>query len=152
MDWLERTRSVGWDVQPDGCWEWRGEHGKNGRARIAKRIDGHLYKKYAYRITYEALHGPIPDGLEACHTCHTPSCVNPDHIVPGTHLENIRMTTVFHQTRATPEIVAAIRDDYANTKLTQRELANKYDLSKRSITRLVIGIKRCPQRRPHKFR
>lgn len=34
--------------------------------------------------------GPITDGLELDHLCNVPSCVNPDHLEPVTHAENMR--------------------------------------------------------------
>ena len=34
--------------------------------------------------------GPIPDGREIDHLCRNHRCVNPDHLEPVTHLENMR--------------------------------------------------------------
>lgn len=36
---------------------------------------------YAHRWVYECLISQIPDGFELHHTCFTPDCVNPDHLV-----------------------------------------------------------------------
>jgi len=33
-----------------------------------------------HRFAYEALRGPIPDGLQIDHLCRVPRCVNPDHL------------------------------------------------------------------------
>lgn len=44
----------------------------------------------AYRLSYERKFGPIPEGLEPHHMCENPRCINPDHIEPLTHAENIR--------------------------------------------------------------
>jgi hypothetical protein len=38
---------------------------------------------------YEALVGPIPDGLFLDHTCRNRNCVNPQHLDPVTNKENI---------------------------------------------------------------
>ena len=43
----------------------------------------------AHRVAYELAKGPIPDGLHVLHKCHTPECVNPDHLYAGTNLENV---------------------------------------------------------------
>ena len=32
----------------------------------------------------------IPDGLVLCHTCDNPRCVRPDHLFPGTMMDNIQ--------------------------------------------------------------
>lgn len=87
MDWLERICAVGWDVDGNGCWIWRGEL-LRGRARLSRGGGSHVSP---YRVTYEAVHGPIADGLYACHTCHNAACINPDHIQPGTQKENLNM-------------------------------------------------------------
>ncbi|WP_369010576.1 HNH endonuclease signature motif containing protein, partial [Bacillus cereus] len=44
----------------------------------------------AHRYVYENLSGPIPEGMELDHLCRNPPCVNPDHLDPVTHEENMR--------------------------------------------------------------
>lgn len=46
-------------------------------------------RQYAYRVIYEDIHGPIPDGLVAHHRCENPQCVNPEHIELITQGEHI---------------------------------------------------------------
>lgn len=77
---------------PLGCWEWRGtrcpEKGY-GKATVAYRGNG------AHRLAYEYFHGPLGldpatgDQLELDHLCRNRGCVNPDHMEPVTHAENI---------------------------------------------------------------
>lgn len=45
--------------------------------------------KRAHRLTYEALVGEIPEGLELDHLCRIRRCVNPAHLEPVTHRVNI---------------------------------------------------------------
>lgn len=47
----------------------------------------------AYRAAWEVRNGQEwPAGAEAIHLCHEPSCVNPLHVRPGSHHENVRHT------------------------------------------------------------
>lgn len=72
-------------VDVGDCWEWlggRGNHG-HGYLRIARATT------MAHRYAWELLVGPIPDGLELDHLCRNPPCVNPDHLEPVTHRENL---------------------------------------------------------------
>ena len=66
-----------------GCWLWVGHVSVMGYARYGSR------KRYAHRLIYEALVGPIPAGMELDHLCRAHRCVNPSHLEVVTHRENI---------------------------------------------------------------
>jgi hypothetical protein len=71
---------------PDECWEWTGTScGRYGRFYIDETMKAFP----AYRFSYELLVAPIPDGLVIDHLCRNPACVNPAHLEPVTHGENI---------------------------------------------------------------
>lgn len=69
-----------------GCWVWVGALDTSGYgiAWNGARTMG------AHRMAYEAMVGPVPDGLVLDHeTCDLPCCVNPAHLVPKTQRANI---------------------------------------------------------------
>lgn len=73
-----------------GCWLWTGHVMAIGYGRIYySRTEGRNFKILAHRLVYEALVGPIPEGLVLDHKCRVRSCVNPDHLEPVTLVENI---------------------------------------------------------------
>ena len=43
----------------------------------------------AHRVSYVVFVGPIPDGLNVCHTCDNPRCIRPSHFFLGTQQDNI---------------------------------------------------------------
>ncbi len=68
------------------CWQWIA--GKNASGYGFISIDGRVYR--AHRISYLLAYGCPPHGHEIMHSCDNPSCVNPGHLVPGLHKENMR--------------------------------------------------------------
>ena len=64
------------------CIIWAGPLDRAGYGRMS-------FGRLAHRVTYEASKGPIPAGLELDHLCVVPACVNPDHLEPVTHAENM---------------------------------------------------------------
>lgn len=80
-----------------GCWHWRGAvqtrgYGSFGITRRQTIL--------AHRFAYEALVGPIPEGLTIDHTCLNKLCVNPDHLEPVTLAENARRAGVVMRSTA----------------------------------------------------
>ena len=74
-------------VEPNtGCWLWIGSCSTNGYA--IKKINRRNYT--VHRLTWEDKNGPIPAKMELDHLCRVRNCVNPSHLEPVTHLENIR--------------------------------------------------------------
>lgn len=68
------------------CWIWTGRLYRNGygNAWNARKKVGQL----AHRYAYEALVGPIPEGMQLDHICHERACVNPTHLRPVTNKQN----------------------------------------------------------------
>lgn len=74
----------------DSCWLWiKGALNKYGYAPLGWQGRN----SSAHRIVYELLVGPIPNGLELDHVkekgCTNKHCVNPEHLEPVTHAENM---------------------------------------------------------------
>jgi len=77
----------------NGCWTWTGyrlrkKYGDYGLIHIGRLPNKKI--KRAHRVSYEFFVGPIPEGLEIDHLCHNTLCINPDHLEPVTHAENMK--------------------------------------------------------------
>lgn len=73
-------------LKTEGCWTWTGRLDINGYGHIR---DGCGRTSLAHRISWEMHYGPIPEGKVLLHSCDNPCCVRPDHLTPGTQLQNI---------------------------------------------------------------
>lgn len=72
------------------CWLWTGGRNGNDYGRIHKGgPSGPGAMIYAHRVAWEFCIGPIPPGMEPDHLCRNHGCVNPAHLEPVTHRENV---------------------------------------------------------------
>lgn len=79
------------DWSEDGCWV----HHRRGSNGYAYNTTFEGKKANAYRLIYELVIGPIPEGMDLDHLCDNGpgGCVNPFHVVPATRKENALRST-----------------------------------------------------------
>lgn len=71
-------------VDDAGCWLYQGSLDAGGYSCL--RIDGG--NERGHRVTWEALNGPVPQGLHLDHLCRVRNCVNVFHLEAVTPYEN----------------------------------------------------------------
>jgi hypothetical protein len=108
------------------CWEWRGPVNNQGYGRFEIYRSGRR-RFLAHRLVLAVTAGIDLIGLSVRHSCDNPPCVRPDHLLTGTHAENMRDSV--ERSRADFSGLAAYR--------TQK-VADMH-------ARIAAGIKRCPQ-------
>jgi len=78
------------DVQVGGsdeCWPWTGVLTDEGYGRFWVSRSS---RPMAHRVAYQALVGPVPDGMQLDHLCRNRACCNPEHLEPVSSAENTR--------------------------------------------------------------
>lgn len=125
-----------------GCWLWGGAVDGCGYGML--RRDGKFHK--AHRFSYEYHLGQIPTGLNICHSCDTPACVNPDHLYAATQKKNMQDMVArgrwggpigenHHKTKLTLEQVKEIRNRTESIDI----LAPIYGVDRSTIARVRRG-------------
>jgi len=93
-------------IDDNDCWLFTGRLSQLGY--VAFHV-GHGTVK-AHRVIYEYVNGPIPPGLEIDHLCRVRHCLNPEHMEPVTHRENVLRSIPYRIVTAhTRELISKAR-------------------------------------------
>lgn len=76
--------------EPDACWEWLGPKpryadGRGGYGSVSYEGRTHA----AHKVAYLRNVGPVPEGMDVCHSCDNRGCCNPKHLYLATHSQNL---------------------------------------------------------------
>ena len=132
-----------------GCIEWQKRKNDCGYGTISYRSKSWL----AHRLKWTLERGEIPDGMNVCHTCDNPACINIEHLFLGTQADNVSdMITKgrgcspghqgekHHNAILSADDVAYIRGELANRKHgkdgTNGRLARKFGVSEATISNI----------------
>jgi len=85
-----KQKGLGYSVTKDGylrVYLGKGQYRKVGVKRLSQRLS---VQPCVHQVVAWLAYGPCPDGYEVMHTCENRRCVNPFHLIFGSHLENLR--------------------------------------------------------------
>ena len=138
------TRFWSMVCKTESCWLWTGPVNHCGYGLFDTREKSGVL---AHRLAYELTYGGIPEGDQILHRCDTPPCVRPDHLVPGTPLDNCRDMIMKgrHQhgerhrsAKLTDEIVIAMRLRHAHDERTA-DLALEFGVAEITAYFAIVG-------------
>lgn len=121
-----------------GCWLWQMSCTRDGYGLLK----WNKITQRAHRLAYTAFIGEIPEGNIVRHTCDTPQCCNPKHLVVGTVQDNVndmikRGRGAYGEkhpsARLTWDDVAAIRSSSEPVSV----LVDTYGISESQIRRIL---------------
>ena len=85
------------------------------------RINTESGVRNAHRVAWELAYGPVPAGLEVCHTCDNRACCYIGHLFLGTHAANVR-DMVAKGRRARPAGEFKPGSQHRGSKLTEADV------------------------------
>lgn len=148
----ERLLSKACVNESTGCWEWTGKKNADGYGRFG--LNRRIW--LAHRLSYAMHLAAIPEGMVVRHRCDNPACINPDHLLLGTHADNVAdmisrgranfstLSQYRHgETNPNAKLSAAdaaeIRRRYVPRVCTQKQLAREYGVCVGNIQSIVLG-------------
>lgn len=128
-----------------GCMEWQGAISSSvgyGKVRF------HGVPTDTHRVSWMLSRGPIPVGMDVCHTCDNRACVNPLHLFLGSRKQNMvdaaakGRTSVARAVAAHPVKLSdqAIReiDALASQGVAHDAIAARYKVARQTVSKIIL--------------
>ncbi len=119
---------------PKDCWVWTGSRFKAGYGMLHSKVGGQPY--YAHRLSYEMHVDDVLPSDVVRHKCDNPPCVNPLHLLIGTHFDNHRDCVERGRFKNAPPMPG---ESNPNSKLTQESVRELRRLRKEGWRRKAIA-------------
>lgn len=116
------------------CWIWALSKNNRGYGRV--RVAG--AERLAHVHFWTERFGPVPEGRELDHLCRIPACVNPSHLEPVTHAENMQRGA---SARFTPATVLMMRWASLTTSLSYADLGRIVGTDRSTARKMVVGLR-----------
>jgi hypothetical protein len=105
------------------------------------RVGGKRFNTTLSRLVFEAFTGTMPIGLVIRHKCDEPSCINPEHLESGTHLDNAKdCIERGRRQRAAKLTVDQVREIRNSPHLTHQRAAEKFGVALATIRAVRSGL------------
>ncbi len=121
-----------------GCKEWLGSKMKDGYGTVG--FQGRTW--LCHRLVKTLSDGPVHRSLEVMHICDNPACLNLDHLVVGSHSDNMRdMILKGRDSKAkiTGADATEIRERYAAGE-TQRDISLSFGITESNVGYITRGL------------
>ncbi len=150
-------------TKTETCWIWTGYKDAKGYGRISFRDGKRVIHIFAHRFSYSIIKGDIPKGMNICHKCDNPICVNPEHLFIGTTQDNVNDRVnknrsakgIKNGTHTHPETrhigsthkISKLKErdilvikEMAKAGLSHRRISKLFDISRPRISQIIKGI------------
>ena len=120
------------------CWNWIGGYFFDGYGRFWYNGKD----RRSHRFIYEYYNGELADNLVVRHTCHNSTCVNPNHLVSGTHLDNVQDKVLANRHLYGSKCPAAKLSEYDVREILIKIWNNEYTSVKEIADQYGVDITR----------
>lgn len=129
------------------CLVWTKDRDSRGYGQLIIRDRSGRRRFSAHRLSYLLNNGPIPVGLCVMHICDNRPCINPNHLVAGSHAANMQDVkrkgrsmsgAASPRAKLTEEEAKMIRE-LGRVGNHHHHIAARFGVSRSTVTKIING-------------